>query len=358
LPDARRDFATYEPDAARHAYFLQTRHPLFRRTYEQLKSLTTDAARGDDFRPVLQGRFHKHGDKHEAEGSIHGPLPFDLAAGFAGRRRMPARKSRKLVSPSTICASSAGRATATISPPRPRSWAARSRTVRRCQRRAADLADRNLISRGVDVIVIVPFNEDLGNVVAEAKKAGIKVVSYDRLILNADVDAYISFDNEKVGEMQAQAWSTRLRRATTSCSAARPTDNNAKMLREGQLKVLKPLVDQGRHQDRRPAMDAGMGLPRTRCDHEDALTANNNNIQAIVASNDGTAGGAIQALAGAEAGRQGGRVRPGCRSRRRQTRQGRHADHDGLQAAQTDRHRGGQPGGRSGERAAPPSTPR
>lgn len=43
--------ATYEPDAARHAYFLQTRHPLFRRTYEQLKSLTTDAARGDDFRP-------------------------------------------------------------------------------------------------------------------------------------------------------------------------------------------------------------------------------------------------------------------------------------------------------------------
>ena len=63
----------------------------------------------------------------------------------------------------------------------------------------------NLISRGVDVIVIVPFNsKTLGNVVAEARKAGIKVVSYDRLILDADVDAYISFDNEKVGELQAQ----------------------------------------------------------------------------------------------------------------------------------------------------------
>ncbi len=62
----------------------------------------------------------------------------------------------------------------------------------------------NLISRGVDVIVIVPFNATvLTNAVAEAKKAGIKVVSYDRLILNADIDAYISFDNEKVGEMQA-----------------------------------------------------------------------------------------------------------------------------------------------------------
>ncbi|MGC8035736.1 substrate-binding domain-containing protein, partial [Salmonella enterica] len=61
------------------------------------------------------------------------------------------------------------------------------------------------ISRGVDVIVIVPFNATvLTNTIKEAKKAGIKVLSYDRLILNADVDAYISFDNEKVGEMQAE----------------------------------------------------------------------------------------------------------------------------------------------------------
>src|ERR1700743_1831179 len=62
----------------------------------------------------------------------------------------------------------------------------------------------NLISRKVDVILISPFNaKTLTTVVAEAKKAGIKVISYDRLILNADVDAYISFDNEKGGEMQA-----------------------------------------------------------------------------------------------------------------------------------------------------------
>jgi len=43
--------AVREPDAARHAYFLQTRHPLFRRSYEQLKPLYTDAARSDEFRP-------------------------------------------------------------------------------------------------------------------------------------------------------------------------------------------------------------------------------------------------------------------------------------------------------------------
>src|ERR1700710_1577124 len=63
----------------------------------------------------------------------------------------------------------------------------------------------NLISRGMDVIVIVPFNgKVLGNIIQEAKQAGIKVISYDRLILDADIDAYISFDNIRVGQMQAQ----------------------------------------------------------------------------------------------------------------------------------------------------------
>ncbi len=88
----------------------------------------------------------------------------------------------------------------------------------------------NLISRGVDVIVIVPFNsKTLGNVVAEAKKAGIKVVSYDRLILDADVDAYISFDNEKVGEMQAQGVFNAMPKGNYFLLGGAPTDNNAKM---------------------------------------------------------------------------------------------------------------------------------
>ncbi|KHL06963.1 UNVERIFIED_CONTAM: sugar ABC transporter substrate-binding protein, partial [Mumia flava] len=104
----------------------------------------------------------------------------------------------------------------------------------------------NLISRGVDVIVIVPFNSKaLTNVVAEAKKAGIKVVSYDRLILDADVDAYISFDNEKVGELQAQGVFNVRPKGNYFLLGGAPTDNNAKMLRQGQLKVLQPAIDRG-----------------------------------------------------------------------------------------------------------------
>ena len=156
----------------------------------------------------------------------------------------------------------------------------------------------NLISRGVDVIVIVPFNsKTLGNVVAEAKKAGIKVVSYDRLILDADIDAYISFDNEKVGEMQAQGVFDARPKGNYFLLGGAPTDNNAKMLREGQLKVLQPAIDRGDikvvGQQWVPEWSAATALRIM----EDALTANNNKIDAVVASNDGTAGGAIQALA-------------------------------------------------------------
>ncbi|WP_442808528.1 D-xylose ABC transporter substrate-binding protein [Trinickia soli] len=156
----------------------------------------------------------------------------------------------------------------------------------------------NLISRGVDVIVIVPFNsKTLGNVVAEAKKASIKVVSYDRLILDADVDAYISFDNEKVGELQAKGVYDAQPKGNYFLLGGAPTDNNAKMLREGQMKVLKPAIDRGDikvvGQQWVPEWSAATAMRIV----EDALTANNNKIDAIVASNDGTAGGAIQALA-------------------------------------------------------------
>jgi len=156
----------------------------------------------------------------------------------------------------------------------------------------------NLISRGVDVLVIVPYNATvLNNAVREAKKANIKVVSYDRLILNADIDAYVSFDNEKVGELQAESLTHLKPKGNYYLLGGAPTDNNAKVLREGQMKVLQPLVDKGdikivgKQWVRDWSPSEAMSIV------ENALTANNNKIDAVVASNDGTAGGAIQALA-------------------------------------------------------------
>jgi D-xylose transport system substrate-binding protein len=164
------------------------------------------------------------------------------------------------------------------------------------QRQIAQI--ENLISRGVDVLVIVPYNATvLNNAVREAKKAKIKVVSYDRLILNADVDAYISFDNKAVGELQAQSLVALKPKGNYYLLGGAPTDNNAKILREGQMKVLQPLSDKGDIKIVGKQWVKDWSASEAMSIVENALTANGNKIDAVVASNDATAGGAIQALA-------------------------------------------------------------
>ncbi|MDO6354730.1 D-xylose ABC transporter substrate-binding protein [Caloramator sp. CAR-1] len=156
----------------------------------------------------------------------------------------------------------------------------------------------NLITQGVDVLVVIPHNgEAIAPVVEEAHKAGIKVLAYDRLITNSDVDYYISFDNVKVGELQATALVKQVPKGRYFLMGGSPTDNNAKLFRQGQMNILQPLIDKG---DIKIVGDQWVKdwLPDEALKiMENALTANKNNIDAVVASNDSTAGGAIQALA-------------------------------------------------------------
>ncbi len=155
----------------------------------------------------------------------------------------------------------------------------------------------NLLTQNVDVLVVVPANAvTAAAIVDKAHKAGKKVISYDRLIRNADVDYYISFDNEEVGRLQASYLVARVPKGNYVLIGGSPTDNNAKMFRDGQMQVLKPLVDRG---DIKIVVDqwardwqSSEALKHT----ENALTRSKNNIQAVVASNDGTAGGVIAAL--------------------------------------------------------------
>ena len=164
------------------------------------------------------------------------------------------------------------------------------------QRQIAQI--ENLISRSVDVRVIVPYNATvLNNAIREAKKARIKVVSYDRLILNADVDAYVSFDNKAVGQLQAQSLVNLKPKGNYYLLGGAPTDNNAKILREGQMQVLQPLVAKGDIKIVGNQWVKDWSASEAMAIVENALTANANKIDAVVASNDGTAGGAIQALA-------------------------------------------------------------
>ncbi len=156
-----------------------------------------------------------------------------------------------------------------------------------------------LISRGVDVLVIVPHNgAAMTRAVRSAQEAKIPVIAYDRLILNAPIDYYLSFDNVKVGEAQASYLAARLpagRPARVVRIYGAPTDNNAKLFKQGQDQVLAPLIASGRvtvvHEDW--ALD---WKPENAKRILNAALTKNREIDAVLASNDGTAGGAIQAL--------------------------------------------------------------
>ncbi len=157
-----------------------------------------------------------------------------------------------------------------------------------------------LISRGVDVLVIVPHNGEAMTVsVKEANRAGIPVIAYDRLIKNCAIDYYLSFDNVKVGEAQANYAIARLpkdRPARIVRIYGAPTDNNAKMFKQGQDNILEPLIKAGKvivlHEDWALEWKPENGKKIMNA----AITKSGHDIDAVVASNDGVAGGAIQAL--------------------------------------------------------------
>lgn len=155
----------------------------------------------------------------------------------------------------------------------------------------------NLLTQGVDVLVVVPHNaKTTATIVESAHKLGVPVIAYDRLILDADLDMYVSFDNVKVGEMQAEYLVKRKPTGNYVLIGGAPTDNNARLFRDGQMNVLKPLIDKG---DIKIVSDqwANNWQPSEGLKiMENALTKNNNQVDGVVASNDGLAGAAIQAL--------------------------------------------------------------
>ncbi len=155
----------------------------------------------------------------------------------------------------------------------------------------------NLLTLGIDVLVIVPHNgEVMASAVRSAKAQGVPVISYDRLIRNSDVDLYVSFDNQRVGRLQAQYLYDRAPAGNYMLLGGSPTDNNAHLIRDGQMEVLDPALKRG---DIKVVADqwAKDWLPSEALRYtEDALARSNNNIVAVVASNDSTAGGVVQAL--------------------------------------------------------------
>ncbi|WP_407646946.1 D-xylose ABC transporter substrate-binding protein [Bacillus fonticola] len=154
-----------------------------------------------------------------------------------------------------------------------------------------------LISRGVDLLVIVPYNaEAAAAIVEKAHSAGIKLVSYDRLVKNAEIDLYISFDNERVGEMQAEAITKLVPKGKYVYIGGAMTDNNAHLLKKGVFNVLQPFIDRGDITVVYDQWTKDWDPENAFVNMEAALEANDNQIDAVISANDATAGGVIEAL--------------------------------------------------------------
>ncbi len=156
-----------------------------------------------------------------------------------------------------------------------------------------------LITRGVGALVIVPHDsKTMARAVEIAHKAGNPVIAYDRMIRDADIDLYVSFNNIRIGQQQAEWLVKHLpggKGKIVRINGA-PTDDNAKVLKAGQDEVLKPYIDRGDivvvHEDWAEEWKPENGKKILNA----AITAKGREIDAVLAANDGTAGGAIQGL--------------------------------------------------------------
>ncbi len=157
-----------------------------------------------------------------------------------------------------------------------------------------------LITNRVDVLVIVPHDgKAMAKAVRMAHEAGIPVIAYDRIIRDSDLDLYVSFDNERVGELQARFLVEHLptpgKGRIVRIYGAK-TDNNASQFKRGQDRVLEPYIARGDivvvHEDWAEDWKPENAKRIVNA----AITTAGSNIDAVLASNDGTAGGAIQAL--------------------------------------------------------------
>lgn len=157
----------------------------------------------------------------------------------------------------------------------------------------------SLFTQGIDVLILAPHDASAAaTLVDKASQEGIPVISYDRLIANTDkLSAYISFDNEKVGELQGKFITEKVGQGNYIVMSGAPTDNNAKLFKQGAMKYIQPLVDSGKIKIVADQAVENWVPENALKIVEAALAANKNKVDAILAPNDGTAGAAIQALA-------------------------------------------------------------
>ena len=162
------------------------------------------------------------------------------------------------------------------------------------EKQIADI--ESLITRGANALIVLAWDSDaVLPGVAKAMAEGIPVVGYDRLIEQPGV-FYLTFDNKEVGRMQAREVFNVQPKGNYVFIKGYAADPNADFLHAGQLEVLKGAIDKGDIKVVGEQYTDGWKPEVAQSNMEQILTANDNKVDAVVASNDGTAGGVVAAL--------------------------------------------------------------
>jgi len=153
-----------------------------------------------------------------------------------------------------------------------------------------------LLDQGIDVLVLVPHDAvSAAGMVKRAKDRGVKVISYDRLVKNANVDLYISFDNVKVGELMGQAAVSQSPAGNYLLLNGSESDNNSSMFREGYMSALEPGIQSG---DIHVVGETWVKdwLYENALAYMEEVMDSDTKIDAIIAGNDTLAGAAVHVL--------------------------------------------------------------
>jgi D-xylose transport system substrate-binding protein len=154
------------------------------------------------------------------------------------------------------------------------------------------------LTQGAKVLVLDPVDAaSASSIVTRAKQSKIPVVSYDRLVTNADVDYYISFDNERVGKLQGEALTKKLKADGKSGPIVMingaQTDSNGKLFKQGAHSAIDPSGFKVAKEYDTPDWSPD----KAQQEMEQAITAlGKNGFVGVYAANDGTGGGAIAAM--------------------------------------------------------------
>ena len=156
---------------------------------------------------------------------------------------------------------------------------------------------QKLLGAGVKSLVLVPHDAGKAvRIVSAAKAKRVPLLCYERLVRDPDVSFFVGVDASTVGYLQAYSLTQLAPKGNYVLIAGSPLDVNAKFLHAAQMEVLKPFVDRGDIKIVSDTWSKDWSPTEAYAHMAEAIETVKGDVTAVLASNDGTAGGAIQAL--------------------------------------------------------------